>query len=141
MTVATQNRKLSWLAFVLGLPLAGLGYRLVDLQVARHDEFQALADRNTVRTFQREPVRGQILDCRGILLATLGVAVVLDNLALAVFSGDTRTIDTRTINASSVEKGGIGKDGAARSSHASAVHHVCGVYHHRPASNFAKMRA
>jgi hypothetical protein len=46
---------------------------------------------------------------------------------------DTRTIDTRTINASSVEKGGIGKDGAARSSHASAVHHVCGVYHHRPA--------
>src|SRR5208337_695179 len=77
MTVATQNRKLSWLAFVLGLPLAGLGYRLVDLQVARHDEFQALADRNTVRTFQREPVRGQILDCRGILLATSQPAKVV----------------------------------------------------------------
>ena len=53
----------------------------------------------------------------------------------------TRTIDARRVDASSVEKGGIGKDGAARCSHASAVHHVCGVYHLRPASNFAKMRA
>ena len=33
-------------------------------------------------------------DDRRILLATLGVAVVLDNLALVVFTGDTRTIDT-----------------------------------------------
>ena len=31
---------------------------------------------------------------RAILLATLGVAVVLDNLALVVFHGDTRTVDT-----------------------------------------------
>jgi branched-chain amino acid transport system permease protein len=31
---------------------------------------------------------------RAILLATLGVAVVLDNLALVVFSGDTRQIET-----------------------------------------------
>jgi hypothetical protein len=51
---------------------------------------------------------------------------------------DSRIIDARAINASSVdassvEKGGIGKDGAARCRHASAVHHVCGVYHHRPA--------
>ena len=33
-------------------------------------------------------------DDRAILLATLGVAVVLDNLALVVFTGDSRTIDT-----------------------------------------------
>ncbi len=33
-------------------------------------------------------------DDRGILLTTLGIAVVLDNLALVVFTGDTRTIDT-----------------------------------------------
>lgn len=33
-------------------------------------------------------------DDRTILLATLGVAVVLDNLALVVFTGDTRTIET-----------------------------------------------
>ncbi len=31
---------------------------------------------------------------RSILLATLGVAVVLDNLALVIFNGDTRTIET-----------------------------------------------
>jgi branched-chain amino acid transport system permease protein len=31
---------------------------------------------------------------RAILLATLGVAVVLDNAALVVFTGDTRTIET-----------------------------------------------
>ena len=31
---------------------------------------------------------------RSILLATLGVAVVLDNLALVLFTGDTRTIET-----------------------------------------------
>lgn len=31
---------------------------------------------------------------RGILLATLGLAVVLDNLALVLFTGDTRTIET-----------------------------------------------
>jgi branched-chain amino acid transport system permease protein len=33
-------------------------------------------------------------DDRGILLTTLGIAVVLDNAALVVFTGDTRTIDT-----------------------------------------------
>ncbi len=31
---------------------------------------------------------------RSILLATLGIAVVLDNLALVLFTGDTRTIET-----------------------------------------------
>lgn len=30
----------------------------------------------------------------GILLATLGIAVVLDNAALAIFTGDTRTVET-----------------------------------------------
>lgn len=33
-------------------------------------------------------------DDRAILLATLGVAVVLDNAALVLFTGDTRTIET-----------------------------------------------
>ena len=33
-------------------------------------------------------------DDRTILLATLGVAVVLENLALVLFTGDTRTIET-----------------------------------------------
>lgn len=41
-------------------------------------------------------VIGQVArgDDRAILLATLGVAVVLDNLALVLFTGDTRTIET-----------------------------------------------
>ena len=46
------------------------GYRLVDLQVLRHDELRTLAERNTVRTILRVPARGQILDCRGVPLAT-----------------------------------------------------------------------
>ena len=33
-------------------------------------------------------------DERAVLLATLGIAVVLDNLALVVFTGDTRTVET-----------------------------------------------
>jgi branched-chain amino acid transport system permease protein len=33
-------------------------------------------------------------DDRTILLATLGVSVILDNLALVLFSGDTRTVET-----------------------------------------------
>ncbi len=57
------------MAVLLGGALGALGYRLVDLQVARHDEFQTLADQNTVRTIQRQPMRGQILDTRGTPLA------------------------------------------------------------------------
>ena len=59
MTTATQNLKLFGLAFLLVGALAALGYRLVDLQVLRHDELQALAARNTVRTIAREPARGR----------------------------------------------------------------------------------
>jgi len=77
MNVATQYRKLFWLAFFLSGALAALGFRLVDLQVLRHDELQKLAAGNTVRTFQRQPVRGQILDCRGIPRATSQPAKVV----------------------------------------------------------------
>jgi cell division protein FtsI/penicillin-binding protein 2 len=77
MTTATQNLKLFGLAFLLVGALAALGYRLVDLQVLRHDELQALAARNTVRTIAREPARGQILDCRGTPLATSQPAKVV----------------------------------------------------------------
>jgi cell division protein FtsI/penicillin-binding protein 2 len=68
--VATQYRKLYGLVFGLAAALAALGGRLVDLQVVRHDELQALATLNTVRTIPREPTRGQILDIRGNPLAT-----------------------------------------------------------------------
>ena len=54
-----------------------MGCRLVNLQVLRHDELQTLATRNTVRTIPREPARGQILDSRGVPLATSQPAKVV----------------------------------------------------------------
>ena len=55
---------------LLGLAFAGLGYRLVDLQLLRHDELAALAQQNTELEYFREPRRGGILDAHGNLLAT-----------------------------------------------------------------------
>ncbi len=53
----------------LGLLLAALALRLVDLQVIRHDTYLAMAQSNTVTTIRRPPMRGQILDCHGTPLA------------------------------------------------------------------------
>jgi len=58
------------MALLLAGAFAGLGYRLVDLQVLRHDELSARAQLNTERRFLLEPRRGDILDCRRNLLAT-----------------------------------------------------------------------
>jgi cell division protein FtsI/penicillin-binding protein 2 len=49
---------------------AGLGYRLVDLQVLRHDELSARAQENTQSELMMEPRRGDILDAKGNPLAT-----------------------------------------------------------------------
>ena len=65
-----QYRRLLWLAGLLVLAFAGLGYRLLDLQVARHEEFSFKAAQNTQREFILEPRRGDILDAKGNLLAT-----------------------------------------------------------------------
>ncbi len=58
------------LTLLLGLAFAGLGYRLVDLQVLRYEELSVKADYNTRREFLLEPRRGDILDAKGNLLAT-----------------------------------------------------------------------
>jgi len=58
------------LTILLGLAFAGLGYRLVDLQVLRHDELSSIAERNRQVEVFREPRRGDILDIKGNLLAT-----------------------------------------------------------------------
>jgi cell division protein FtsI/penicillin-binding protein 2 len=58
------------LALLLGVGFAGLAYRLVDLQVLRHDELSIKAQRNTQREVLLEPRRGDILDAKGNLLAT-----------------------------------------------------------------------
>lgn len=63
-------RRLLWLTLLLGLAFAGLGYRLLDLQVLRHEELSALAQQNTQRELLLEPRRGDILDVKGNLLAT-----------------------------------------------------------------------
>jgi len=65
-----QFRRLSWLAALLALALAGLGYRLVDLQVFRHAALAQQAEDNTHHEMLLEPRRGDIFDARGNLLAT-----------------------------------------------------------------------
>jgi len=65
-----QYRRLLMLALLLGAAFAGLGYRLVDLQVLRHERLSAIAERNTAYEASLEPRRGDILDCRGNVLAT-----------------------------------------------------------------------
>src|SRR4051812_15030169 len=65
-----QYRRLLMLALLLAAAFAGLGYRLVDLQVLRHQELSVKAQQNTQHELQLEPRRGDILDCKGNLLAT-----------------------------------------------------------------------
>ncbi len=70
MAKRIQYRRLVWMGLLLCAAFAGLGYRLVDLQVLRHEELSALAQKNTCQLFLLEPRRGDILDVRGNLLAT-----------------------------------------------------------------------
>ena len=65
-----QLRRALLLLVFLVTAFAGLGYRLVDLQVLRHDELSAKAQRNTQREFRQAPRRGDILDVNGNILAT-----------------------------------------------------------------------
>jgi cell division protein FtsI/penicillin-binding protein 2 len=65
-----QIRRAFLLLLFLGAAFAGLGYRLVDLQVLRHDEFVAKLEHNTQREFWQAPRRGDILDVNANILAT-----------------------------------------------------------------------
>ena len=62
-------RTLVLLGLVL-LAFAGLGFKLVDLQVWRHDELVKLAEKKTVQTTWHPAKRGDILDANGNQLAT-----------------------------------------------------------------------
>jgi len=57
------------LLMLLAVAFAGLGYRLVDLQVLRHDELAAKAEQYTQHEYWLAPRRGDILDVNGNLLA------------------------------------------------------------------------
>ena len=65
-----QTKRLLLLVGLLGVAFAALAYRLMDLQVLRHEELSALADINTVRKIRIQPRRGDILDARGNLLTS-----------------------------------------------------------------------
>ncbi|HEY9173416.1 MAG TPA: penicillin-binding protein 2 [Verrucomicrobiae bacterium] len=70
MAQKVQFRRFLLLAMLICLAFAGLGYRLVDLQVLRHEELEEKARENRTREFLRQPRRGDILDAKGNLLAT-----------------------------------------------------------------------
>jgi cell division protein FtsI/penicillin-binding protein 2 len=70
MNSRLQLKRALLLLLFLMAAFAGLGYRLVDLQVLRHDELARLQQDNTQREFWQAPRRGDILDTRGNLLAT-----------------------------------------------------------------------
>jgi cell division protein FtsI/penicillin-binding protein 2 len=63
------KRVLALLALVV-MAFIGLGFRLVDLQLWRHDELAKLAQDNTQQKFWQAAKRGDILDVNGNLLAT-----------------------------------------------------------------------
>jgi cell division protein FtsI/penicillin-binding protein 2 len=63
------GRLLAMLALVIAA-FAGLGYRLVDLQVFRHDELSRLAEKSSLAKIPQAARRGDILDANGNLLAT-----------------------------------------------------------------------
>jgi cell division protein FtsI/penicillin-binding protein 2 len=65
-----QLKRALLLLLFLTAAFAGLGYRLVDLQVLRHDELARQEQNTTQREFWQAPRRGDILDTHGNLLAT-----------------------------------------------------------------------
>jgi cell division protein FtsI (penicillin-binding protein 3) len=58
------------LAAVLALAFAGVVSRLINLQLVRHGELAALAERQYSRTITLQALRGPIVDRRGVALAT-----------------------------------------------------------------------
>jgi cell division protein FtsI/penicillin-binding protein 2 len=70
MNNKSQIRRALLLLSCIGVAFAGLAYRLVDLQVFKHDELSAMAAHNTERSVWQQAQRGDILDANGNLLAT-----------------------------------------------------------------------
>lgn len=70
MAKRLQFRRLLLLTALLSGAFALLAFRMVDLQVVRHEELRARAQQNTERRIRIPPVRGDILDARGNLLAS-----------------------------------------------------------------------
>ncbi|MFO1488644.1 MAG: penicillin-binding protein 2 [Verrucomicrobiota bacterium] len=65
-----QSRRLTVLSVALSVAFTGLAYRLIDLQVLRHEELGRKAQQNTQQRYFIESRRGDILDVKGNILAT-----------------------------------------------------------------------
>jgi cell division protein FtsI/penicillin-binding protein 2 len=65
-----QSRRLVTCGFLLVLAFGVLGYRLVDLQVLRHEELREQASKAWQKRVEHPTRRGRIYDARGELLAT-----------------------------------------------------------------------
>jgi len=86
MVKRIQSKRVLLLVALLVLAFSGLGYRLVDLQVLRHDELAQAAQDASNTTISLASRRGDILDARGNLLATsISMKTICANL-LAVGS-------------------------------------------------------
>ena len=95
MTKRLQLKRVLMLLGLLALAFTGLGYRLVDLQVLRHDELAAKAQSNSQREFWQAPRRGNILDTHGNLLATS--IFVKTVCADPVLMGNQQAVVARTL--------------------------------------------
>src|SRR5262245_20027806 len=69
MVKRAQVRIIIMLAIVVACGFGALAYRLVDLQVLRHEELTVQAISRTVKETLLEPRRGDILDAKGNALA------------------------------------------------------------------------
>src|ERR1041385_4897935 len=70
MIQPAQYRRLALMALLLVIAFAGLGYRLVDLQIVRHDALSREASGGRESTIIHPSRRADILDARVIVLAT-----------------------------------------------------------------------
>jgi cell division protein FtsI/penicillin-binding protein 2 len=70
MIQPAQYRRLGMMALLLVVGFAGLGYRLVDLQIVRHEDLSRLAAARRESTIIHPSRRGDILDAKGNVLAT-----------------------------------------------------------------------
>ncbi len=67
---ATLRRRVLWILVAFVAWTAGIEYRLVYLQVYRHDEYVAKARRQQMRTLTLAAIRGDIVDRQNRVLAT-----------------------------------------------------------------------
>ncbi len=101
----SQTKRLLCLAACLLLCFGALAYRLVDLQVFRHEELGSTARENTHRTFMREPRRGDIRDVRGNLLATsvFVKTICADPSLIAEYYGEVARVLSPILNLNEAE--------------------------------------